>query len=660
MLNETQQNVVSHENGPALVIAGAGTGKTRVLAHRAAELLRGGVPPQRLLLIAFTRKAAQELNARVDQMLEEDLVLSWCNTFHATAARLLRLYGRDIGLNPRFSILDQTDAAALFNNLLHEHYSKEEQRTLPGKATLYKLQSYQANTQCELHEAVEEVCPKQDIDFDRLQHLLQSYGDRKNEIDALDYDDLLLTWLQLLRLPHERSRSLFDFIMVDEYQDTNILQAEILYELGKSTPNIMVVGDDAQAIFGFRGATVENMLHFESAFPGALRLKLEQNYRSTQNILDTANTVLAQAEEGYPKHLFTYKTGGEQPRLQICSTDWLQAETVLGNIAHRHRMENVPLSEQAVIFRSSHHAYALEVLLQRQKIPYRKYGGLRLVETAHIKDVLAFLRCAENVADESAWHRVLELIPGVGPKTASRIYERIQQGRDVPETLQEMRLPSKAEEWRQPLVECMRTLYDTRTTFDKQMQTIAEFCKDIMPNVYDDADRRTTAVAELQTIAERYTSPRSFLDDIQVGDDSSLHAPDQDDTEQLTLTTIHSAKGCEWPHVHVLGLVEGNLPALQSQHNPAKREEERRMLYVALTRAQNTLSLYSYTYQTSGGRGPGKQCERSSFLTQEVVDHCVREGRSEPGYSMEAPALQTNPAEDSQIQYDYSDPDLIS
>ena len=625
ILNAQQQEAVNHGEGPALIIAGAGTGKTRVLAHRAARLLSAGVPSDRILMITFTRKAAGELKDRVREVGETEAGLSWCGTFHATAARLLRLFGHLIDLDPRFSILDESDAASLMGSVLRDAYDRPARKELPGKSTLVRIHSFRQNTRCSLEESVARTAPAYVAVSERIDKVLQDYDARKRQAGVLDYDDLLLNWLRLLQTPESGIGYLFDHVMVDEYQDTNRVQADILYELGACTANVVVVGDDAQAIYSFRGATVSNIMEFEDAFPEVRRLKLERNYRSVQPILDISNALLAEASEGFAKVLHTDRMHGDPPRMIVSGTDWDQADKVTAMIYNRWQMEGVPLEEQAVLFRSSYHAFKFEMAVQRHGIPYRKVGGMRFAEAAHIKDVLAFLRCTCNRADEVAWRRVFELFPGIGPAGASRLFGRIDSAQDVRVAVEKLTLPRRASEWREALVKLLLLLVDGDAAPDLQLAEVVRFYGPLLETLYDNPEERRMDLTQLQDLAGRYRSTRSFLDDILTGDDSLL-AGDRLEKEsgRLTLSTIHSAKGCEWDYVHIIELVDGGLPASSARDDPRRLEEERRMLYVAMTRARRELVLHypRWRERFQNGRRGRIACSASPFLSRRVLSCC--------------------------------------
>ncbi len=658
MLNPQQQAAVDHDHRPLLIIAGAGTGKTTVMAHRAAALVARGVAPERLLLLTFTRKAAEELRQRVAGRLGVDSgALPWCGTFHSVSARLLRRYGRHVGLSGSFSILDESDSRELLWRAAEESFPDLDPKAWPGKSMLMRIHSYRQNKQITVTESVTETAPEK---YQRLAGEIATvfdlYAAQKRAGDMLDFDDLLLAWLDLLNVNAERKTqnaelktgnappearvaehatrntqhatdssfdcaSLFDCVMVDEYQDTNILQSRILAALCRGHGRITVVGDDAQAIYGFRGATVENILAFPDEFPGAVQCKLEANYRSTQEILNAANALWAEAGRGYAKILTSTKGAGAAPKLVVCRDEWEQAERVVTEIARSYLEDKVPLREQAVLFRSSHHSFRLEAELKKLRIPYRKFGGQSFTDAAHIKDAFAFLRAHENPKDTTAWGRILLMLPGVGPATARKCVAALADCADPTAVLAAVKLPAKAQPFRTRLLDLLAHQFSgDEIPLQEELETVIDFYRDLLPVLYDTPDLREAGLREMLTMASHYNSRREFLDEMLTGYDVT---PDSDTNpeEYLTLSTIHSAKGCEWRRVHLLQLVEGGLPSAPSQDDDTKIDEERRLLYVAMTRAKERLSLYQPRATESFKNGERRQnsTRPSQFLTPAVL-----------------------------------------
>lgn len=618
-LNSQQLGVVNHKEGPALVIAGAGSGKTRVLTHRAIKLVEDGADPNRILLITFTRKAANELKERVDSYTGGTVFLSWCGTFHGTAARLLRKYGHSIGLDNSFAILDEGDMSNMLWSCLTDAFSKEERKQLPARKTLSKLYSYWVNTRRPLLETVLEVCPDFERRIDDFKTIFAAYAERKYKTKSCDYDDLLLHWLTLLE--ENCIPPLFQQIMIDEYQDTNLLQGQILEQLSKLTRNIVVVGDDAQSIYSFRGATVDNILHFQHHFPEAAKFQLEQNYRSDQRILDMSNALLAEASEGFKKELFSKINEGMMPVVKHCSNSWDEAEEIADLILQNHNERNIAYAHQAVIFRSSNHSFQLETKLNNHCIPFIKIGGIRFAESAHNKDVFAFLRCAESTLDETAWRRVFELFPGIGPANAARLYNKIAGSQTPCNNLLEAKFPKAAIPLKEDFIELMRELYSENRTLIDNLQAIIDFYKPLLAETYQNYDERLKEIGENINLAQKFGSRKAFLDEVSVGDNSVF--TDKDEKQDLlTLTTMHSAKGCEWDHVYILDVVEGSIPSPAAYFSTSmsnRIEEERRMLYVAMTRAKKELRLYVPAARSKSPGAPSETTTPSHFLSETVL-----------------------------------------
>jgi DNA helicase-2/ATP-dependent DNA helicase PcrA len=647
-LNEQQRLAVLHGDEPLLIIAGAGTGKTATLAHRVAHKIATGTDPGRILLLTFTRRAAGEMLRRVEGILRrleteagragpEDPATAargaepedapeasgalgiapvvaprgagtgkvWGGTFHATATRLLRLHGRSIGLDPGFTILDRGDAEDLMGVLRTELGLSKTDRRFPLKATCMDIYSRCVNAREPVEETVEAHFPWCKDEVEDLRRLFAAYVDHKGEQSVLDYDDLLLFWHGLLTEPRAaRSiRSRFDSVLVDEYQDTNRLQAEILQMLCPEGKNLTVVGDDAQAIYSFRAATVRNILDFPEQFPDTRIVTLEQNYRSTQPILDATNQVIAGAVERHAKDLWTQRTGGARPQLVTCEDEDEQTEFVIRQILE-HREAGLPLRRQAVLFRASHHSLALELELARRNIPFHKYGGLRFIETAHVKDLLAFLRLAENPRDLMAGTRVLMLLPGIGPKKARALMERLETPAEGFAAWTNLPSPSPAaaEAWGE-LVSLMAGI-GSREPGDlaSQIKRIRLYYAPLLERLYDNARARLMDLEQLERLAFRFPDRTRFLAEIALDPPSyaeDLAGPPLLDEDFLILSTMHSAKGLEWDAVFVIHTSDGNIPSEMSTGRLEEIEEERRLFYVALTRAKDWLYVcYPLRYYT--------------------------------------------------------------
>jgi DNA helicase-2/ATP-dependent DNA helicase PcrA len=638
-LNEKQREAACFPDaGALLIIAGAGTGKTNTLAHRVAHLVLQKVPPERILLLTFTRRAALEMTRRTQRILSESLrkenkesftappsvKLPWSGTFHSIANRLIRRNCARVGLDESFSVLDRGDAADLMDLVRHDlGYSKVESQSkrFPRKDTCLAIYSHKVNTQGPLADTLNEVFPWCAEWEDELKLLFKKYVDKKLEAHALDYDDLLLYWRAMMgdaALAAETS-ALFDHILVDEYQDTNVLQAEILQRLRPGGAGLTVVGDDAQAIYSFRAASVDNILSFEKDFQSKT-VTLEENYRSTQPVLDAANALM-QDSPIHKKNLIAKKREGSKPRYVTVADDSAQGEYVVERVLEA-RERGVLLKRQAVLFRSSHHSDTLELELVRRNIPYVKYGGLKFLEAAHVKDLLAVLRWADNPKNRVAAFRALQLLEGVGPATAERIFTRFEA-----HGLSWMDLQTGSE----GTDALLRSLGDAKAPWQGQMQRVREWYEPHLERKYEAAQVRAADLIQLQRVSETFSERRAFLTEMALDPPqatSDIAGPPLLDEDYLILSTVHSAKGQEWDAVHILNVSDGNFPNEFSTGKPEQIEEERRLLYVAMTRAKTDLHLIApmkyYVTQQSRMGDRHVYGAKSRFLTAEVM-RCLQE-----------------------------------
>jgi DNA helicase-2/ATP-dependent DNA helicase PcrA len=630
-LNPQQRQAVTHEEGPLLVVAGAGSGKTRTLAYRVAWLISRGVDPGRILLLTFTRRASEEMIRRAAAITERGTTVTgrvWGGTFHATANRLLRIYAKAAGIRPDFTVMDQADAEDLMNVLRHQQGLSSKEKRFPRKRTCLSIYSRCVNGAEPLPEVLERYFPWCDEWAAEMKGLFKGYTEAKQERNVLDYDDLLLYWEQLVSTD-AMAREIggrFDHVLVDEYQDTNVVQAGILRGLRRFNDNIMVVGDDAQSIYGFRAATVRNMLDFPKQFSGAKVVTLEQNYRSVEPILETTNRVIAQAKERYTKDLWSEREGGERPRLVTCRDEGQQDQFIVETIL-RHYEEGIALRKQAVLFRASHHSDSLELELTRRNIPYHKYGGLRFLESAHVKDLVAFLRVIENPRDEIAWFRILQMLDGVGPATAAKAIAHLHAHGDDPRTIGDFAAPASAREDVKKLGTLMNELDGMgRKNPATQVERIRLFYKPFLEKNYDNPSVRRKDLENLEQIASGYRSRRQFLVDLTLDPPTStsdLAGPPVLDEDWLVLSTIHSAKGMEWDVVTVMHASDGCLPADMSTGSQDEIEEERRLLYVAMTRARDFLYVtwpLRYYHRWHRFTDQHIYAQRSRFLTDEVCE----------------------------------------
>ncbi len=625
---------------PLLVLAGAGTGKTRTLAHRVAHLLVHGADPRRILLLTFTRRAAEEMTRRVERLCLEVLGprsgigegLRWAGTFHAVAARLLRLHAERIGLEPGFTLLDRADAADLLDLVREEEGLARIDRRFPRKDTCLAIYSLAVNAAEGLEAVLARRFPWCAEWRAELKALFRAYARAKARQGVLDYDDLLLALERALREPGlaREIRGLFDHVLVDEYQDTNPLQGAILKALVPDGRGVTVVGDDAQAIYGFRAATVRNILDFPKAFatPAAI-LRLEQNYRSVQPILDAANAVMGLAREGFEKRLWSDRHSGQKPRLVHLEDGQAQVDYVVRSVLEA-REQGLRLSDQAVLFRTAHHSAALEVELVRRNVPFVKYGGLKFLEAAHVKDVLAVLKLAENPADRVAGLRVLQLLPGIGPGTARRLLDAAAAAGHGLAGLAALTPPVAARGLWQPLAGLLSEL-ETASVWAGQIERVRRFYDPLLPDLHDDPAPRLADLDALVAVAARFADRRRFLTELALdppaaaSDEAGVPRKDED---CLTLSTIHSAKGLEWKAVYVLNCVDGCIPSDMATGTAEEIEEERRVLYVAMTRAEDRLELllperfYTFGQARSGDRHV--RAARSRFLPDRILDRFER------------------------------------
>ncbi len=633
-LNSQQLAAVTAGEGPSLVIAGAGSGKTRTLVYRVAYLIDSGVDPSNILLLTFTRKSAQEMLQRAGELIGARSERVCGGTFHSVANLLLRRYGRSIGVEPGFTILDRGDAEDLIALVRSQLGLNEKDKRFPRKGTIMEMISKSENTLRSLEEIILDEFGHFADHIEDLSRLKTAYQSAKRQKQLLDYDDLLVMLRQLLLLDETARMTIsrqFRYILVDEYQDTNRLQAEVVRKLAATHNNVMVVGDDSQSIYAFRGATFKNIMEFPQLFPGTRIYKLEENYRSTQPILNLANCIIDEAAEKYTKRLFTRKIDGPLPSLVEAVGENTQSRFIAQKILEL-REEGVPLSEVAVLFRSSFHSFDLEIELSRKGLPFIKRGGVKFIETAHVKDLLAHVRVIANPLDTVSWNRVLMLVEGVGPKKAHDLLAAIVKGGQPFEVLRGVSGRSG-----QGLKNLANTLESLSGTDDRspseQVNHIYEYYLPILKEQYDDYPKRTRDLDHLHTIAEGYPSVNEFLADLALeppdGSASGVDAPDRDD-ERMVLSTIHSAKGLEWQAVFVIWIVDGRFPSVYSFVDDEDLEEERRLFYVSVTRAKRHLFL-TYpinVYDKSSGMLLSKPSRFLDHVSSDLFDQValVEEG----------------------------------
>jgi DNA helicase II / ATP-dependent DNA helicase PcrA len=613
-LNTEQRRAVQHGDferdraagGPLLVIAGAGSGKTNTLAHRVAHLIVRGADPRRILLMTFSRRAAAEMTTRVNRISRKALGdkagvmtdgLTWAGTFHGVGARLLREYSDQIGLDPAFTIHDREDSADLMNLVRHDQgFSKTEQR-FPTKGTCLAIYSRCVNAEVAIEQVLGTSFPWCSGWATELKQLFAAYVEAKQSQNVLDYDDLLLYWAQMMKDPAlaDDVGGRFDHILVDEYQDTNCLQSSILLGLKPGGQGLTVVGDDAQAIYSFRAATVRNILDFPGQFsPPANIITLDRNYRSTETILAAANGVIGLSAERFTKNLWTERTSGAKPQLVSVRDDHDQAEFIVQRVLE-NREAGTLLKQQAVLFRTSSHSGSLEVELTRRNIPFVKFGGLKFLDAAHVKDMLAILRFVENPRDRVAGFRLLLLMPGVGPTSAQRVLDFMVEAADPIGDLANAPAPPRVDrdDWR-AFMDTVSELRAGRAGWPAELERARLWYDPHLNRIHEDAAVRRADLLQLEQIASGYPSRERFLTELTLdppdatSDQAGVPLLDED---YLILSTIHSAKGQEWKSVFVLNVVDGCLPSDLGTGTSAEIEEERRLLYVAMTRAKDDLHL---------------------------------------------------------------------
>jgi DNA helicase-2/ATP-dependent DNA helicase PcrA len=593
-LNDAQYQAATTVEGPLLIVAGAGTGKTRTLVYRVAHLIDVGVDPRSILLLTFTRRAAEEMLRRASLLID-----SRCNqvaggTFHSFANLVLREYGRRIDVSPSFTIMDRPDSEDAIQLLRAEMGLHDKDRRFPRKQTVAEIFSMCVNKQISMADLLEREYPHLYDSLDDLLRLYERYAEYKRTKALLDYDDLLTKLRDLLahqENARQRLSHTYQFIMVDEYQDTNHLQAQIIRLLAATHDNVAVVGDDAQSIYSFRGANFRNIMDFPQAFPGTRVVKLEENYRSTQPILNLTNQIIQRAKERYDKRLFTRKREGELPVLVRAESEQIQSRFVCQKILEL-REEGVPLWDVAVLFRSSFHSFDLEIELARHNIPFIKRGGFQFMETTHIKDLLAHLRILANPQDAISWNRVLLLLEGVGPQMSQKITHWLMQGSGPVERLRTFQAKEKIARELKTLAQVLQYASEAERPAEQTQYLMQYYTPVLKRNHPEDHPKRLRDLEHFQGITDRYRSLERLLADMALEPPSDSVAGTlavDPDEGPVILSTIHSAKGLEWHSVFIIWALEGRFPSFYNMNTEEEIEEERRLLYVAATRAKENL-----------------------------------------------------------------------
>ncbi len=622
-LNTEQLEVVLHGDGPCLVLAGAGSGKTRVITYRVAYLLEQGIDPENILLVTFTNKAADEMIRRVQHLTSSPKRLPWAGTFHHIAYRILKIYASVLGYKSNFSVLDSDDSETILKLCAKPFKSDTGRTKFPSVRVLQSIISFARNSETSVEDVLDLKHPQWMIFADQIKSVAHEYEVKKKEANAMDFDDLLVNFSNLLN--HEQAlkkySEQFKYILVDEYQDTNKIQSSIIKKLASAHGNMLVVGDDAQSIYSFRAADIANILQFEKAYPNAKVFKLETNYRSTAEILGVANDVIVNNTKQYKKQLKTVLEGGEKPTLHPQMDQSNEAEFVTSKILELMD-KGTPANEIAVLFRAAHHSQLLEMELVKAGIIYDYRGGLRFFERAHVKDVLAYLRILNNLTDTAAWMRVLMHEEGIGAVAASKITEALKKATNVEDVKiigQEI-LGEKAKNGWNNFVRIWESMLGkSRTDTSGLIESIINSpYKDYLEGEYIDSRDRLEDIAQLQLFAEKYNELEQFLAEATLqegfGGGKGGNQNRASTGPKVVLSTIHQAKGLEWSAVFIINLASGAFPNDRALHEANGLEEERRLLYVAITRAKKHLHL---TYPMSSG-GFGDSLSGPSMFLGEI------------------------------------------
>jgi DNA helicase II / ATP-dependent DNA helicase PcrA len=640
-LNSEQRRAVEHGAAgglaapPLLVIAGAGSGKTNTLAHRVAHLIVRGADPRRILLMTFSRRAASEMTKRVERIARKVMgdnagimtdALTWAGTYHGIGARLLREYAQQVGLDPAFTIHDREDSADLMNLVRHDKGLSKTESRFPTKGTCLSIYSRCVNAELPIEQVIGASYPWCSGWAAELKDLFAAYVEAKQKHNVLDYDDLLLYWAQMVGDAGlaDDIGGRFDHVLVDEYQDTNRLQSSILLGLKPGGRGLTVVGDDAQSIYSFRAATVRNILDFPNQFsPPASIITLDRNYRSTQTILAAANGVIGLAKDRFTKNLWTDRISAAKPQLVSVRDEADQARFIVERVLE-NRESGIFLKEQSVLFRTSSHSGPLEIELTRRNVPFVKFGGLKFLDAAHIKDMLGLLRFVENPRDRVAGFRLLHLLPGIGSATAQRVLDHMAEAADPIAALAALPTPPRSGKDWEEFVETLSDLQYSEWPVDLERARL--WYEPHLERIHEDADTRRADLLQLEQIAAGYPSRERFLTELTLdppdatSDQAGVPLLDED---YLILSTIHSAKGQEWKSVFVLNVVDGCMPSDLGAGTSAELEEERRLLYVAMTRAKDNLHLMvPQRFFTHGQRSQGDRhvyAARSRFIPEKLL-----------------------------------------
>lgn len=639
-LNQQQYEVVTQADGPVLVLAGAGSGKTRTLVYRVAYLLEKGINPQNILLVTFTNKAAREMTTRVEKLLGAKPKGLTAGTFHHVGNLSLRKYAKHLGFTPEFGILDEEDSRHLIKACMDTLKIKTTERRFPQPQVVGSIISYTTNSKKKIEDVVVKKYPHFFEVLEELEKVHSLYTRKKRESNSMDYDDLLTKWIELLStVPEakERYQGQFKYVLVDEYQDTNILQHEVIKLISGQHGNVLVVGDDAQAIYSFRAADINNILNFPSQYPGTKIFKLETNYRSTPQILNLANNSISNNKAGYPKKLKSVMDKGILPAFVQTKDVQCQSAFIAQRVLEL-RDQGVALEDMAVLFRARYQAAELELELVKRGIPYVLRGGVRFFEQAHIKDVLSYLRILANPRDEISWKRALGLEEGIGKVTAEQLWQSVaSEGFDLEKILSKTflkNIPKRAQNGWLNFTKILGSIIAEKNNPSKQIeQVLKSGYKKYLLSAFDNAKDREDDLEELANFAFSHKNVEDFLSEITLREGfkgEGIVAGPSSDNEHLVLSTIHQAKGLEWHAVFILGASEGHFPHLKSIEDPAEFEEERRLFYVASTRAKKELYMvhpilrYDHSW--------GEIITRPSVFIQELPESCYEKWHTEENF----------------------------
>ncbi|MDD3296412.1 MAG: ATP-dependent helicase [Candidatus Omnitrophica bacterium] len=632
-LNPDQLKVVKEADGPALVLAGAGSGKTRVLIYRLAWLLEKGIPANNILLVTFTNRAANEMIHRAETLLKSSLSHLWSGTFHHIGNIILRKEAQVLGYSANFTIIDKEDAKDLLEDCFEDLNLYKREKMFPKKGLIYNIYSLAESSCKKIPETIQSFYPHIEEYIPVIEKITRLYNKKKLHSNVMDFSDLLSNWLKVMNIDEisRKYSQILNYILVDEYQDTNKLQFEILKKLSSCHNNILVVGDDAQSIYSFRAADINNILDFPKTFPGTRIFKLQTNYRSQKPILDMANEIIQHNLNQFPKQLQPMKTGGNTPCIAETRDVYQQAQFI-GQRIMELSQEGIPLNEIAVLFRSRFQALELEMELIKRNIPYLIRGGLRFFEQAHIKDVFSYLKILINPKDELSFKRAVCLHKGIGRSYSYKIWEKFDAGKNTFTEI-EKTLPQRQREGFRNfsnLFLALKKIASPENALKEILKNYTDYCH----LSFDNADERILDLEELTKMSSQYSSIRSFLLDLGSFEDFKGETRLKSDTNEdiLVLSTIHQAKGLEWEAVFLIGLSEYDFPHPKSLGSQAALEEERRLFYVAVTRTKSILYIIypqiKYTFKN------GAILSQPSMFLHELSQDSYEELKVEQNFNL--------------------------